>query len=304
MWAPMPQIDEEIIVLRPNAPVTAVYYNDAGWTGKNRCIPTGGSIARVPIPKEFYVFNSRKNNVAVFLLPDGRTMVHTQPFTKCLGENPTSLVKFDPVDLYGDGRIGSHGGSGLSGIGGSLRIGELRPNGDPPRHVLKVNVYAKEALYRCATKSECATWPALNADSYAVGHYGAIGATAPFEMKMGALLAIPTSYNLATMKLETQPAKMLAWTLQNYGAYIVDDTFTPGFAINAEHGPDGSFQAQFEYDWGFKLEQRVRDNTPWVRDMQRILQALHVVTNNSAHSVGGPGIPLQPLAPEISGRTQ
>jgi hypothetical protein len=304
VWAPMPQVDEEIIVLRPAAPVTAVYYNDAGWTGKNRCIPSGAVIAQVPIPNEFYVPNSRKNNAAAFLLSDGRTIIHTQPFTKCVGNSPTSLVKFESVDLFGDGRAGSHGGSGLSGIGGSLRIGELRPNGNPPRHALKVNVYAKEALYRCVTKSECATWPAFNADSYAVGHYGTIGTMAPLEMKMGALLAIPTSFDLETIRLETQPARMLAWTLQNYGAYIVDDTSGPGFAINAENGPDGSFQAQFEYDWGFRMEQRVRDDTPWVRDIQRILQTLHVVTNNSAQSIGGPGIPLQPLAPELRNKTR
>jgi hypothetical protein len=52
------------------------------------------------------------------------------------------------------------------------------------------------------------------------------------------------------------------WTLQNYDAYIIDDTYGPSFALNAENGPDGSVRDQFKTDWGFDLEQRVNANTP------------------------------------------
>ena len=44
------------------------------------------------------------------------------------------------VDLYGDGRLGAHGGSGLSCIGGSIRAGEFMPGTPHVRHVLKVDV--------------------------------------------------------------------------------------------------------------------------------------------------------------------
>jgi hypothetical protein len=81
-------------------------------------------------------------------------------------------------------------------------------------------------------------------------------------MKMGALLAIPASTSISALGLETAPAKQLAWTLQNYGAYIVDDTYAPGFAFNAEDGPDGSKQTEFKADWGFAMQQRVAGNTP------------------------------------------
>jgi hypothetical protein len=102
---------------------------------------------------------------------------------------------------------------------------------------------------------------------------------------------------LSRLGLETEPAKQLAWTLQNYGAYIVDDTYGPGFALNAEDGPNGSVRRQFKADWGFELEQRVRDNTPWSRDMQRLVKALYVVVNNGPASIGGGGKARQPPAP-------
>jgi hypothetical protein len=118
-------------------------------------------------------------------------------------------------------------------------------------------------------------------------------------MKMGALLAIPASTLVTTLGLETEPARQLAWTLQNYGAYIVDDTYAAGFFLNAEVGPAGSVITQFKSDYGFAMEQKVQGNTPWMRDMQRLSKALFVVNNNSSTNIGGGGIPRQPLAPEI-----
>lgn len=297
-WAPMPQIDDERIVLRPNAPLTNINYSNAGWTGKNRCAATGGLLTQVPIPSDFVIPHNNGNVSAVFLAKDGRSLIHAQPFTRCTaGASATSLVKFDPVDIYGDGIRGSHGGSGMSAIGGSIRVGELRPATPAPRHALKINVYAKQSLYRCTKYADCFRWPAVAADSYAVGWYGTVGNNSNSAMKMGALLAIPASRDLSKLGLETEPAKQLAWTLQNYGAYIVDDTYGPSFMFNVENGTDGSVRKQFKADWGFELEQRVRDNTPWTRDIQKLAQALYVVNNNNPSSIGGGGTPRQPLAP-------
>ncbi|WP_307717586.1 hypothetical protein [Streptomyces sp. V4I23] len=299
-WAPMPLVDDERIVLRPTAPLTKIWFSDAGWSGKNRCGATGDLLLQVPVPSDYVVPHHNDNSSAAFLAPDGRTLLQTQPFTRCwAGKDATSMAVSDPVDIYGDGIRGAHGGSGLSAIGGTLRVGELRPGGQAPRHALKIDVYARQALYKCAHYDDCYRWPATAADSYAVGFYGTEGTNANHAMKMGALLAIPASADLSQLGLETAPAKQLAWTLQNYGAYIVDDTYTPGFAINAEHGPDGSMRDQFKADWGFDLAQRVNDNTPWSRDMQRLAGALHVVENNGPNSIGGGGTPRQPLAPEF-----
>ncbi len=208
-------------------------------------------------------------------------------------------MTFPSVDLYGDGIKGSHGGSGLSAIGGSIRVGELRPGQQGPKHALKVNVYAKEALYKCTNRADCFRWPATTADGYAVGFYGTNSNNSNTAMKMGALLAIPASVNVGTLGLETEPGRQLAWTLQNYGAYIVDDTWGPNFAFNAEHGPDGSVRAQFQADYGTPIETWSPGSTAWSRDIQKLVKALYVVNNNSPTSIGGGGTPRQPLAAPI-----
>lgn len=302
IWAQMPGIDDEKIILKPTAPLVNINYSSAAWTGRNRCSATGGLMYQVPMPSNYIIPNTNKNSSAVFLMRDGRTLVQTQPVARCTAGGPaTSFAKFTNVDLYGSGITGAHGGSGLSAIGGSIRLGELRPGTTTgPRHALKVNVYAKEALFRCTTRSACSRWPATTSDSYAVGWYGSATGNSNTAMKMGALLAIPGSTSITSLGLETTPAKQLAWTLQNYGAYIVDDTYAPGFDISAEDGPDGSKRDEFRRDWGFDMNQKVQGNTAWVRDIQRLMRALSVVDNNSPTSIGGGGTPRQPLAPAIA----
>ena len=80
-------------------------------------------------------------------MPDGRTIKQTQPFARCTPEYGTSRCLFGDEELYGPGYYGAHGGSGLSCIGGTLRVGELVPGAGPIRHVLKVNLYAARNLH-------------------------------------------------------------------------------------------------------------------------------------------------------------
>ena len=308
-WAMMVNKDLDRIIFKPNAPITTIKVSDAGWDeNRNRCAPTGGVLANVPIPANFVVPNSRNNNAAAILAADGRTIIQTQPFTRCVaGGEATSWGAFLPVDLYGSGITGAHGGSGLSSVGGTIRLGELRPLSNTTnlyqgmRHALKLNVDSREVLYKCQTKAECSRWPAVSADNAAVGYYGSKpGAHVPsFAMRMGALLALPADLDLTSLNLETDAAKQIAWTLQNYGTYIVDSTGGPGYDLSVEDGADGAFAEQFKQDWGFDFDQRVRDNTPWVRDLRRLISRLHVVDNNSPTSVGGGGTPRQALAPEL-----
>jgi hypothetical protein len=301
-WAGMPFLDEERIVLTPSAPMTELHYSSAAWTGKDRCRRTGGFVARVPIPRDYVVPSSTQNNAAAFLLADGRTIVQTQPLSRCQPGAPgTTYARFDNVDLYGDGTHGAHGGSGLSAIGGTIRLGELRPGARTgPRHVLKVNVYAKEALFACRDRDNCLRWPAATADTGAVALYGRASDNGNRAMRMGALLAIPRWKKITSLRLETEPGRQLAWTLQNYGAYVVDDTSTPGFALNVEEGPAGSKRAEFTADWGFDMAQKVGDDSPWRRDMQKLVQALYVVDNNGPDSIGGGDPPRHLLAAPIA----
>ena len=88
---------------------------------------------------------------------------------------------------------------------------------------------------------------------------------------------------------------MLAWTLQSYGAYLVDDSAWSSASICVEEGPAGLFEQQFQSDWGFALATNGTTSS-FAVDFAKILEKLVVVDNNSPTSIGGGGAPLQPLA--------
>lgn len=295
----MPQAEHEVIILDPDAPLRNLSVSDGGWGG-DRCSVTGSTLEQVPIPDGFIVESSGRNSGAAILKGDGRTLRNVIAFARCASAGPATYFDgtVNAADLYGDGILGTHGASNLSILGGTIRLGELRPGQQGPRHALKINVWAAGHLGNVSAWEDGFVWPATGADGYAVDSYGTEGSP-PSQMKMGALLALPASVDLGTLGLETEPGEQLAWTFQNYGAYIVDDTWDPHFAIAVEEGSAGSFQDQFETDWGYSFEARVYENTAWMRDVQRIVEGLHVVTNNSPSSIGGGGTPLQPLAPEL-----
>ncbi len=310
-WAPMPGIHDEYIVMAPTAPMTDIYYSNVGWSGGNRCAPTGIPpilLTQVPVPTNYVVDNGGGDNSAAFLMPDGRTLIQSQPFTRCLAGGPaTSIIHFDYVDLYGDGRWGAHGGSQLSSVGGSIHVGELRP-GIPVRHALAMTLNTTAVLAPCDAMDDCYRWPAYSGDAGATNPttgYGRMNPNPVSGMKMGALLAIPANVDVENgLGLESGPGKMLAWTLQNYGVYIVDSSGGPSIFIDADTGPNGSFagskREEFFNDFGMPFEQRVNSDTPWSRDMQKLIQALHLVDNNGPSSIGGGGTPLQPLAPALA----
>ena len=120
---------------------------------------------------------------------------------------------------------------------------------------------------------------------------------------------IPLHLNLTNVGLQSVPGKMLAWTLQNYGAYIVDSRGSPGFDFSIEDGAAGSKATEFQADYRFPFDGRLGyltltgstgQPTPqakWVSDIRLIIDYLRVVSNNSPTSIGGGGTPLQPLAP-------
>jgi hypothetical protein len=151
----------------------------------------------------------------------------------------------------------------------------------------------------CATRAECFRWPAVKSDSTAVEAYGRATNNTNTAMRMGVLLAIPASVDINGLGLQTEPGRQLAWTLQNYGAYAVDDTNGPSFALNAENGPGGNMRTQFRQDYGYDFEVYASAANAWSRDVQRIRTAMSAVDNNGPSSVGGGGTPRQPLLPEL-----
>ena len=297
-------IDEDYIVMTPNAPLMEILESNAGWDrSKSRCETTGKSLLHLPVPQDFIVSPSTwdgatPNAGLAVLMPDGRTIKQTQPFAHCEGsEYGTSHDLFADEDLYGDGIYGAHGGSGLSAIGGALRVGELTPESGPIRHALKVNIFGRKNIYYDEETKGC-RWPAFKADGYAPGNYYTERSyPVAKECRMGALLALPATMDLDALELETKPARILAQAFQDYGAYLVDDTAWDVYAIITEWGPDGRFSEEFEKNWGFSPQQSM--DTPWGRDMLKIFANLHVVVNNAPDRIGGGGTPRVPLAPDF-----
>lgn len=299
------QGDQDIIVLTPTAPQTPIYENSAAWQSTvSRCpYDVGPLFYDVPVPSDFVVgdtpISDTPNNSFAALLADNRTLKQNQPFTRCTAGDPaTTYNTFPDVDLYGDGVTGAHGGSWLSAIGGTLRVGELRPGVAPPRHALKLELFAHQNYYNDGNQADCYRWPATTCDGY-FDDSGSLeyGGTNP-ALRPGSLLALPASLSIASLGLTTGPAQQLAWTLQNYGAYLVDDSAWSSVSICVENGPAGVFETQFQSDWGFALATN-GTTSPFAVDFAKILSNLMVVDNNSATSIGGGGNPLQPLAPPL-----
>ena len=303
--------DPDVIILTPNATVTAVYYNADGWSGGSRCTPQGNVLFNAPIPDAFVVPGAGSTNpdgttpnyATAILMPDGHTLSQGQPFARCTAGGPATMWWSVTNDLYGTGIDGGHGGSGLSSLGGTIRFGELVPGG-VIRHVMKINLYGLNNYYYDGT-THGYRWPASQADGCASSCYGG---TTP-ALRMGSLLGIPASVNIDGLGLETGPAKILARALQDYGAYTVDDTAWSVYAIATEFSPQGRIDDEFNAAWGFPINPSSK-TVPWARDMDRLFGALNVVDNwdaaqwaavsasSGAQGAGG-GSPRVPWAPDF-----
>jgi hypothetical protein len=282
--------DQDVVVMQPTAPMTPIQFNGAAWSGGSRCAG-GATLASAPIPASLVVPSGKGNYSFAILMPDGHTVVQGQPMARCSAGGPvTSFHVSAPADLYGAGTLGAHGGSGLSSLGGTIRLGELVPGAPPIRHALKVNLDGAADYWPLGFR-----WPAIKEDGYGPQRYGG---RVP-SLKMGALLALPASLNLASLNLQSGPGRMIAWTLQNYGAYCVDDAARSVYSIATELGPAGAVTNQFQQAWGFPFVSGVGD-TPWARDLATIFAHLDVVDNNSPLTVGGAGPRLQPYAPPFT----
>lgn len=285
-------IDEDYIILTPHAPLTPIYTNYNGWSAfQSRCERQGPLLLSAPIPEDFVLneknwLSSTPNAGVAILMPDGVSIHQSQPFARCEeGGYGTTQFIWPDESIYGYGIEGSHGGSGLSAIGGTIRLGEWVPGG-VIRHAIKINLDASRYLhYDEETKGF--RWPAPVADGYAPGYYGTKG-NPEIECRMGALLALLSDLDLNSLDFETGadgPAMILARAFQNYGAYIVDDTYQNVVAIATEFSPEGRVIDEFENVWGYPLESAA--NTPMGRDIAKIITQLHVVTNNTEKTIGG-----------------
>ncbi len=282
--------EEYLFQLKEKYPSRAVYAPGA-W-GEGRCTGTKYMNIDIPIANDLIIPDATKkpyrtpNNASAFLMPDGRTLVQLSPLARCKQQGSVYGWRYDNVDIYGEGIGGAHFGSGLSSIGGSIRKGELT-NNKPIRHALKVVIWAKKYLFY-DDKIPGYRWPANRADDYAAERYGGKN----HALLQGSLLAIPPKITKTSLKLETPAGKKLFDTLQNYGAYVVDDSDGDAHYIAVEKGVRDEFRKKYGYDFETR-------SGKFYEDFMKLFEALYIVDNNSPNSIGGGGTPRAKLAPAI-----
>src|SRR5213080_3549434 len=269
--------DSDVLILDPSAPITPVYLNSDAWTGRSRCDIQGGVLFEAPISPGFVVVGANStftpNHAVAILDADGKTLIQGQPYTHCTADGPVTMWWFQKAEqIDGTGFSGGHGGSKLSSIGGTIRLGELVPGG-VIRHAMKVSLDGQANLF-FDTSTAGFRWPATVADFCAPTCYGGTNAA----LRMGALLALPASIDVDGMGLETEPAKIFAHAFQNYGAYVVDNGGWSVYGLDVEFSPAGNVEQEFASSWGFSMTPASKD-VPWARDMDRIFGALAVVDN-------------------------
>ena len=213
--------DQHVIVMTPTAPLTPIVENTAGPSGLQgqRCDTSGALLVNAPIPADFEVLSTDQNNPLTALAADGHTLIQGEPFALCTAGGAGTLDYYDTKnvdgDIDGDGLQGWDGGSHLSALGGTIRLGELVP-GSSIDHALQIDVDAPN-LYK-GTAATCWVPPASRCDIYGPTSYGG---TNP-SLAMGALLALPPTLDLDSLGLDA-PGLILAKAFQDYGAYIAND---------------------------------------------------------------------------------
>lgn len=285
--------EDEIIAMQPGAPLRQVIVRDA-WDAA--CTGEATTTTTIPVPDGLLTpltsSDHYPNNTGAFVLADGRTVREGNWAARCDPAGPLYWgVQRDTHSLYGDGVsgfVGGHGGSGLSALGGSLRHWEIR-GAAPIRHALKLTISA-QFLSQCNGGDR---WPAQGADQ----GYNEPGAIMEYKgticaVRMGSLLAIEPSENCNALVAHAF-ARRICWTLQNYGAYIVDSgpAWWQPHVLNVEQG--GNDVVRSTYGLAFTAG-------PLQQQMLTLMTRLKVVDNNNPASVGGGGSPRQPLAPPLS----
>ncbi|GAA4865086.1 hypothetical protein [Actinomycetospora straminea] len=159
------------------------------------------------------------NHCSTFLVdaPDRRTVVQGQPLRLSRGGEPSYAYAWDPLSLTGPGLLGCHGGSNLSGIGGTVRVGEMS-SPEPLRHALKISLNCELS---CSRADGGFRWPASKADR---GFEDVYRGSNP-HVRMGSLMALPPSVD--PERFRRPDVRKIAVALRDYGAYVVDKTGGP-----------------------------------------------------------------------------
>jgi hypothetical protein len=279
-------VDEERLIklsaTDPQRPIYAPSSWEKRWPGNTEL-----QYGTMPVPDNLIIPDSSGGNTpnecSAFLLPDGRTVKQLEP--TCRVETGKQIVGYPQKDqdIFGPGILGSHWGSGLSTLGGSIRKGELTGKA-PIRHAIKLNIWAKQMYY--GTDRKGFRWPAANSDSYAKGAYRGKNRM----LAMGSLVALSPTLTPASLGLKTAVGRKIFFALQDYGAYLTDDSAWDAVDFCVEKGVNDEVIATY----GHELE---GDSGDFYEDVMKMIPKLAVIDNNGPSTVGGGGNPRKPLAP-------
>lgn len=275
--------EDEILGMNASAPLRQTYDRNA-W---DATCSGGSSFGQFPIPDglttDVTSGSYLPNNTGALIRQDGRTIQEGIWVARCSGTGPLYWgLTLGEHDIYGDGVsdfYGGHGGSGLSAVGGSLRLWEVNGSG-AIAHALKVTLPVS-ALSNCSGGYR---WPAQVADSgYNESGSWSFYSGSVCAMRMGSLIALPPTENCNTLVSATL-ARRICQALQDYGAYVVDthpnvSGWSPS-TLNGEIGTGPAVEAV-----GGQL--------------LTLFAKLKVVSNNGEGSIGGGGTPRVPPAPPI-----
>eukprot|EP00928_Gymnodinium_smaydae_P056459 TRINITY_DN39845_c0_g1_i1.p1 TRINITY_DN39845_c0_g1~~TRINITY_DN39845_c0_g1_i1.p1 ORF type:complete len:423 (-),score=16.29 TRINITY_DN39845_c0_g1_i1:74-1300(-) len=325
--------DQEWFLLsHPETDLQVPWIDQGDWGSDDHCKITGKQVTTIGLPPEWTTASDGgrskagqvNNNAMGVLLPDNETIVQMQPAYRCAVHSPL-LARFgnatdgcpqrfpNTTSIFGDGALGAHGGSGLSGVGGTIRIGELTRK-EPIGHALKIELQHQWYFGRYPLQPDSKenqgrrqyVWPATGSDSCSVGaphgcYEGSLSTLAP-----GALLAVPSDLaEEMRQKMQTAPGRKILEALTDYGGYIVDDTgAVNSAAICMSSEVNDEMTTVFGYSMTYPHGVSARPDDPGrllYSDLLHIFQNLHVVTNNAAASVGGGGVPRKPTKGQICG---
>lgn len=283
------------------------------------CVAVGNATGQFSIPRNFTTSGSGNNGATLML--NATHVAQTQPLFRCapgapllsrwkswmMSPNPPGVPPDRYVmSLFGNGYYGAHGGSGLSSLGGMIRLGELNASAPPISHALGIELFAHH-YYFCRDKtnrSSCYRWPAITADSYAVQRDSPLvyGGTVP-SIQPGSLLTVPQAAVASLRKaMTTVVGARVLQAISTFGAYLVDDAAGSYFA-------NGNGKTNLNYEqgvrdevtdlYGLDLNAEANSSNPLFDDFTAIFRQLHAVSNNRPGNIGGGGEPIAPVPPEL-----
>jgi len=246
--------------------------------------------------------NGEWNTCSAFLGADNTSVYQGQTTELTAGGNPTfggvADVTWAPVDIEGTGTAGCHGGSGLSGLGGTLTLADLTQSA-PIAHALKI---ALDGLTNYSSANGGFRWPATNADTgYNVSGSDAYYGGSNPNVQEGSLLALPKSISPSSFSNPT--VAKLAQAMQDYGAYIVDNA---GSDSNNFSTLITNYNAWSQLDSDLCSGDAAcpsASSTTFASQLDNLIQDLAVVTNNTASTPGGGAIGgsrCAPYAPQFN----